>query len=66
MVEMSLKRQSQAEVFERLAILFKLIGAIMQGNIVLGGELHELLDGHLTQFGGTPQRDFVLPEKFQG
>ena len=65
-MERSLKRQSQAEVFERLAILFQLIGAIMKWNIVLSGELHELLDGHLTQFGGAPQRDFVLPESFSG
>ena len=65
-MESSLKRQSQAEVFERLAILFQLIGAIMKRNIVPGGEIHELLDGHLTQFGSTPQRDFILPEEFQG
>src|SRR5690349_15388001 len=38
----------------------------MKRNVVLGCKLHELLDGHLTEFGGPSQRDLVLPVELQG
>jgi hypothetical protein len=38
----------------------------MKRNVVLGGKLHKLFDGHPTEFGGTPQRDLVLAVELQG
>jgi hypothetical protein len=42
------------------AIFFRLVDAVPKRNVVAVGKLHELLDGHLTKFGGTPRRDIVF------
>jgi len=52
--------------FQRAPIFLQVTSRIVERGVMPRGELHELLQGHVTQFGGTPQGNLIFPVKFQG
>jgi hypothetical protein len=65
LTERSLKQRSQAEAFQRSAILLQIWRVIVERNMVPGGELQEVLKRGVAELGSTAEGSFVLAVKFE-
>jgi hypothetical protein len=58
-------RRSQTESCHVEPILLKLFNAVMQGEAMLPGVVHERFNRRLAKFGGASERNLLFPEQFE-